>query len=160
MSPCAPIFTPTYVCPRPKVKFIIDRSNSHKKLPKVFRKVCKLTITIVCKTEEFCCLCTLSVHFGQFFVWIGSINSKFYFRNLMNYTGSSARADSTSAFSTGAHFQKVPELFGSCGFLHWCAHQWRNPHERNQGLIIKVIYIMFLVPRKMRTSQITHQWST
>ena len=43
-----------------KVKFTIDRSNSHKKLPKVFRKVCKFTITIVCKTEEFCCLCTLS----------------------------------------------------------------------------------------------------
>ena len=43
-----------------KVKFRIDRSNSHKKLPKVFRKVCKFTITIVCKTEEFCCLCTLS----------------------------------------------------------------------------------------------------
>ena len=48
------------------------------------------------------------------------------------YTRSSPRADLIGAFSIGAQFQKVPEIFTSCGFLHLCVHHFRNKHEMNQ----------------------------
>ena len=53
-------------------------------------------------------------------------------RTELHYTRSSPRADLICAFSIGAQFQKVPEIFSSCGFLNWCAHHLRNKHEVNQ----------------------------
>ena len=79
---------------------------------------------------------------------------KVLIRNLGRYTGSLVRADFTGAFFTGAQFQKVPELFGSCGFLH-CA-------RTSEGLSMREIWdntqmLIFILSMYSFMRDIAHQ---